>query len=91
MLQMLKTWTHCQSTQPVHSLSSEHSHHRYFQLHKPHTSAQHQPYSPLVSAIEAYIQTLKTQGKDEAEVLQTLKLCYEDPLKNVASVELEDF
>ena len=47
--------------------------------------------TPPVSAIEAYVQTLKMQGKDEAEVLQTLKLCYEDPLENVASVELEDF
>ena len=49
------------------------------------------PTSPPVSAIEAYVQTLKTQGKDEAEVLQTLKLCYEDPLENVASIELEGF
>ena len=47
--------------------------------------------TPPVSAIEAYVQTLKMQGKDEAEVLQTLKLCYEDPLENVASIELEDF
>ena len=49
------------------------------------------PTSPLISAIKAYVQTLKTQGKDEAEVLQTLKLCYEDPLENVASIELENF
>ena len=49
------------------------------------------PTPPLVSAIEAYIQTLKTQGKDEAEVLQTLKLCYKDPPEHVASIELEDF
>ena len=47
--------------------------------------------TPPVSAIEVYTQTLKTQGKDEAEVLQTLKLCYEDPSENVASIELEDF
>ena len=47
--------------------------------------------TPPVSAIEAYVQTLKMQGKDKAEVLQTLKLCYEDPLENVTSVELEDF
>ena len=47
--------------------------------------------TPPASAIEAYVQTLKTQGKDEAEVLQTLKLCYEDPPENIASVELEDF
>ena len=43
------------------------------------------------SSPEAYVQTLKTQGKYEAEVLQTLKLCYEDPPENVASIELEDF
>ena len=49
------------------------------------------PISPPVSAIEAYVQTLKMQGKDKAEVLQTLKLCYEDPPENIASVELEDF
>ena len=49
------------------------------------------PTPPPVSAIEVYVQTLKMQGKDEAEVLQTLKLCYEDPLENVAFVELEDF
>ena len=49
------------------------------------------PTSPLVSAIKAYVQTLKMQGKDKAEVLQTLKLCYEGPPKNVASIELEDF
>ena len=47
--------------------------------------------TPPVSAIEAYVQTLKTQGKDKAEVLQTLKLCYEDPPENVASAELQDF
>ena len=47
--------------------------------------------TPPASAIEAYVQTLKTQGKDGTEVLQTLKLCYEDPPENVASVELEDF
>ena len=47
--------------------------------------------TPPVSAIKAYVQTLKMQGKDEAKVLQTLKLCYEDPLENVASIELEDF
>ena len=47
--------------------------------------------TPPISAIEVYVQTLKTQGKDKAEVLQTLKLCYEDPLENIASVELEDF
>ena len=33
--------------------------------------------TPPVSAIEVYV--------------QTLKLCYEDPLENVASIELEDF
>ena len=49
------------------------------------------PTPPPVSAIEAYVQTLKTQGKDQTEVLQTLKLCYEDPPENVASMELEDF
>ena len=49
------------------------------------------PTFPLVLAIEAYVQTLKTQGKYEAEVLQTLKLCYKDPPENVASIELEDF
>ena len=49
------------------------------------------PISPPISAIEAYVQTLKTQGKDEAEVLQTLKLCYKDPPENVAFIELEDF
>ena len=49
------------------------------------------PISPPVFAIEAYVQTLKTQGKDEAEVLQTLKLCYEDLPENIAFVELEDF
>ena len=47
--------------------------------------------TPPVSAIKAYVQTLKMQGKDEAEVLQTLKLCYEDLSENIASVELEDF
>ena len=47
--------------------------------------------TPPISAIEAYVQTLKMQGKDKAKVLQTLKLCYEDPPENIASVELEDF
>ena len=49
------------------------------------------PTPPLVLAIEVYIQTLKTQGKDKAEVLQILKLCYKDHPENVASMELEDF
>ena len=88
---MPKAWSQRQPTQSIHSPPSEHLHHRYFQIHKPHSSVQCHSYSPSVSAIEVYVQTLKTQGKDEAEVLQTLKLCYEDPPENIASVELEDF
>ena len=93
-----KAWPQHQPTQPVHPPPLEHLHHRYFQACKLHSSVQHHTTpqanttpTPPVSAIEAYIQTLKTQGKDKAEVLQTLKLCYKDPPENIASIELEDF
>ncbi|KAF8546318.1 hypothetical protein OG21DRAFT_1491346 [Imleria badia] len=42
------------------------------------------------SAINAYVRTLTTQGKSEAKVLQTLKMCYEEPVEEVAVTTTTD-
>ena len=66
MLQMPKTRTQCQSTQPVHSLPSEHSHHWYFQIHEPHASAQHQSYSPSSLCHRSICSNLEDAGEEQS-------------------------
>ncbi|KAF8548978.1 hypothetical protein OG21DRAFT_1488921 [Imleria badia] len=48
------------------------------------------PTPATLSAIDIYVQTLTTQGKSEAEVLQTLKMCYEEPTEEVAITTIEE-
>ncbi|KAF8547084.1 hypothetical protein OG21DRAFT_1490533 [Imleria badia] len=43
-----------------------------------------------MSIIDAYVRTLTTQGKNEAEVLQTLKMCYEEPVEEVVVATIKD-
>ncbi|KAF8556155.1 hypothetical protein OG21DRAFT_1483235 [Imleria badia] len=46
--------------------------------------------SVAISAIDAYVRTLTTLGKSEVEVLQTLKMCYEEPVEEVAVTTTEE-
>jgi hypothetical protein len=48
----------------------------------PSTSAPTKTLSP----IEAYINSLKTQGKNDNEILQVLQMCYEEPKEEIAHV-----
>ena len=43
------------------------------------------------SPIEAYVNTLKTQGKNETEILQVLQMCYEEPKEEISVVSTQDF
>jgi hypothetical protein len=39
-----------------------------------------------LSPIEAYINSLKTQGKNDNEILQVLQMCYEESKEEIAHV-----
>jgi hypothetical protein len=41
------------------------------------------------SPIEAYINSLKTQGKNDEEILQVLQMCYEEPKEEIAHVSTD--
>ena len=41
--------------------------------------------------IEAYVNFLKTQGKNEAEILQVLQMCYEEPREEISIISTQDF
>ena len=43
------------------------------------------------SPIENYINSLKTQGKNETEILQVLQMCYEEPKEEISVVSTQDF
>ena len=43
------------------------------------------------SPIEAYVNSLKTQGKNEMEILQVLQMCYEEPKDEISDVSAQDF
>ena len=43
------------------------------------------------SPIEAYVNSLKTQGKNETEILQVLQMCYEEPKEEISVVSTQDF
>ena len=43
------------------------------------------------SPIEAYVNSLKTQGKNETEILQVLQMCYEEPKEEILVVSTQDF
>ena len=47
------------------------------------------PKTPL--PIEAYVNSLKTQGKNETEILQVLQMCYEEPKEEISVVSTQDF
>jgi hypothetical protein len=40
----------------------------------------------VLSPIETYINSLKTQGKNVEEILQVLQMCYEEPKEEIAHV-----
>jgi hypothetical protein len=42
-----------------------------------------------LSPIEAYINSLKTQGKNDDEILQVLQMCYEEPKEEIAHVSTD--
>ena len=43
------------------------------------------------SPIEAYVDSLKTQGKNEMEILQVLQMCYKEPKEEILVVSTQDF
>ena len=43
------------------------------------------------SPIKAYVNSLKTQGKNETEILQVLQMCYEEPKEEISVVSTQDF
>ena len=43
------------------------------------------------SPIEAYVNSLKTQGKNETEILQVLQMCYEEPKEEISVAPTQDF
>ena len=43
------------------------------------------------SPIEAYVNFLKTHGKNETEILQVLQMCYEEPKEEISVVSTQDF
>ena len=43
------------------------------------------------SPIEAYVNSLKSQGKNETEILQVLQMCYEEPKEEISVVSTQDF
>jgi hypothetical protein len=52
----------------------------------PSTSTSSPP--KVLSPIEAYINFLKTQGKNDDEILQVLQMCYEEPMEEIAHVSI---
>jgi hypothetical protein len=42
-----------------------------------------------LSPIEAYINSLKTQGKNDDEILEVLQMCYEEPKEEIAHVSTD--
>ena len=49
------------------------------------------PPAKTPSPIEAYVNSLKTQGKNEMEILQVLQMCYEEPKEEISVVSTQDF
>ena len=49
------------------------------------------PPAKTPSPIEIYINSLKTQGKNETEILQVLQMCYEEPKEEISIVFTQDF
>ena len=45
--------------------------------------------TPLL--IETYVNSLKTQGKNETEILQVLQMCYEEPKEEISVISTQDF
>ena len=42
------------------------------------------------SSIDVFVNSLKTQGKDEAEILQVLQMCFEEPKEEIAVISTLD-
>jgi hypothetical protein len=47
------------------------------------------PPTKALSPIEAYINSLKTQGKNDDEILQVLQMCYEEPKEEITHVSTD--
>jgi hypothetical protein len=45
--------------------------------------------SKVLSPVEAYINSLKTQGKNDDKILQVLQMCYEEPKEEIAHVSTD--
>ena len=45
----------------------------------------------IPSSIKAYVNSLKTQGKSETEILQVLQMCYEEPKEEISVISTQDF
>jgi hypothetical protein len=43
----------------------------------------------VLSPIEEYINSLKTQGKNDDDILQVLQMCYEEPKEEIAHVSMD--
>jgi hypothetical protein len=63
---------------------------------RPQTIRSTETQAPSTSAppkallpIEAYINSLKTQGKNDDEILQVLQMCYEEPKEEIAHVSTD--
>ena len=44
----------------------------------------------VTSPIDAFVNSLKTQGKNEAEILQVLQMCFEEPKEEITVVSTLD-
>ena len=49
------------------------------------------PPAKTPSPIEAYVNSLKAQEKNETEILQVLQMCYEEPKEEISVVSTQDF
>ena len=49
------------------------------------------PHTKTPSPVEAYVNSLKTQGKNKTEILQVLQMCYEEPKEEISVISTQDF
>jgi hypothetical protein len=79
--------TNCNSSRNPPSRFTPHPQNiRSSETQVPSNSAPSPP--KVLSPIEAYINSLKTQGKNDDEILQVLQMCYEEPKEEIAHVSI---
>ena len=90
MFSMQETWTQClnccssSGTSPPSS-TVPHSH----QIRTTQTQAEpsKNPFTPAPkSALDEYINSLKTLGKSESNILDILTTCFKDPVEEIAKI-----